>query len=76
MLTGVQGATKAKYRRLVEQNMAPWSKSRFVRDGEGGITREMVQQWVNDPSAGAPARTAAARPAPPQWPSRSRSKAG
>jgi integrase len=55
LLTGVQGDTKAKYRRLVEQNMLPWFKSYSVRDGEGGITREMVQQWVNDLSAGAPA---------------------
>ncbi|MFF9521978.1 hypothetical protein ACF1DV_08325 [Streptomyces achromogenes] len=55
LLTGVQGDTKAKYRRLVEQNMSPWFKSCSVRDGEGGITREMVQQWVNDLAAGAPA---------------------
>ncbi|MEU6668033.1 hypothetical protein [Streptomyces sp. NPDC046727] len=55
LLTGVQGDTKAKYRRLVEQNMSPWFKSYSVRDGEGGITREMIQQWVNDLSAGAPA---------------------
>ncbi|MEX3100211.1 MULTISPECIES: hypothetical protein [unclassified Streptomyces] len=52
LLTGVQGDTRAKYRRLVEQNMSPWFKSCSVRDGEGGISREMVQQWVNDLAAG------------------------
>lgn len=55
LLTGVQGDTRAKYRRLVEQNMSPWFKSYSVRDGEGGITREMVQRWVNDLAAGRPA---------------------
>ncbi|MGJ5898316.1 tyrosine-type recombinase/integrase [Streptomyces niveiscabiei] len=52
LLTGVQGDTRAKYRRLVEQNMSPWFKNCSVRDGEGGISREMVQQWVNDLAAG------------------------
>ncbi|MEU5547753.1 site-specific integrase [Streptomyces sioyaensis] len=48
LLTGVQDDTKAKYKRLVEQNMSPWFKPYSVRDGEGGIKREMVQRWVND----------------------------
>ncbi|MFJ4800166.1 tyrosine-type recombinase/integrase [Streptomyces murinus] len=55
LLTGVQGDTRAKYRRLVEQNMAPWFKDFSVRDGEGGISREMVQMWVNALSKGDPA---------------------
>lgn len=48
LLTGIQGDTRTKYRRLVEQNMSPWFKSFSIRDGEGGINREMVQQWIND----------------------------
>jgi len=52
LLTGIQGDTRAKYRRLVEQNMSPWFKSYSVRDGEGGISREMVQRWVNDLAEG------------------------
>lgn len=55
LLTGIQGDTRAKYRRLVEQNMSPWFKSFSIRDGEGGISREMVQMWVNDLAAGAAA---------------------
>lgn len=55
LFTGIQGDTRAKYRRMVEQNMAPWFKSYSVRDGEGGINREMVQRWVNDLAAGKPA---------------------
>ncbi|QNP71594.1 site-specific integrase [Streptomyces roseirectus] len=52
LLTGVQGDTRAKYRRLVKQNMSPWFKNYSVRDGEGGISREMVQRWVNDLAEG------------------------
>lgn len=52
LLTGIQGDTRRKYRRLVEQNMSPWFKSHSIRDGEGGITREMVQMWVDDLSKG------------------------
>ncbi|ATL31244.1 hypothetical protein [Streptomyces formicae] len=55
LLTGVQGDTKARYRRMVEQSMSPWFKSFSVRDGEGGINREMVQTWINDLQAGAAA---------------------
>lgn len=52
LFTGIQGDTRAKYRRMVERNMAPWFRSCSVWDGEGGINREMVQRWVNDLAAG------------------------
>ncbi len=48
-----QGDTKAKYKKLVTDNMSPWFKHLTVRDGEGTITSEMVQDWVNDLSTGA-----------------------
>ncbi|MQS99333.1 site-specific integrase [Streptomyces jumonjinensis] len=51
-LTGVQGDTKAKYRKLVLENMSPWFKPYTVEDGEGSIVREMVQDWINDLAAG------------------------
>ncbi|MFI1885139.1 hypothetical protein [Streptomyces jumonjinensis] len=47
-LTGVQGDTKATYKKPVLENMSPWFKPYTVEDGEGSIVREMVQDWVND----------------------------
>ncbi|MFM9445169.1 hypothetical protein [Streptomyces acidiscabies] len=52
LLTGIQGDTRARYRKMVERNMSPWFKNFSVRDGEGGISREMVQRWVNDLAEG------------------------
>ncbi|MFE4635488.1 tyrosine-type recombinase/integrase [Streptomyces sp. NPDC056773] len=54
-LTGIQGDTKAKYRRRIKANMVPWFGPYSVEDGEGGIIRDMVQDWVNDLEAGRPA---------------------
>ncbi|GGV80366.1 hypothetical protein GCM10015535_18290 [Streptomyces gelaticus] len=35
--------------------MVPWFGPYSVEDGEGSITREMVQDWVNDLETGRPA---------------------
>ncbi|MFC1403169.1 MULTISPECIES: site-specific integrase [Streptacidiphilus] len=48
-----QDDTKAKYKKLVTDNMSPWFKHLTVREGEGSITSGMVQDWVNDLSSGA-----------------------
>ncbi|MDJ1135588.1 tyrosine-type recombinase/integrase [Streptomyces iconiensis] len=55
LLSGMQGDTRGRYRRYVQRNMSPWFKPYSVRDGEGGISREMVQRWVDDLKAGAAA---------------------
>ncbi|NDZ77034.1 site-specific integrase [Streptomyces sp. SID10853] len=47
-LTGIQGDTRSKYKKLVVNNMSPWFKPYSVEDGEGSIIRDMVQHWVND----------------------------
>ncbi|MFF0295592.1 tyrosine-type recombinase/integrase [Kitasatospora sp. NPDC004614] len=54
-LTGVEGGTKRKYRRLVEQNMVPWFRDHAVVDGPYAIRSEHVKQWVNDMADGVPA---------------------
>ncbi len=51
-LTGVQGDTRSKYRKDIQANLVPWFGPYSVADGEGGITRAMVQDWVNDLRAG------------------------
>lgn len=50
--TGAQGDTKGKYKKLVTNHMVPWFGAYTVRDGEGTITREMVQRWVDDLTEG------------------------
>ncbi|MFD9909384.1 tyrosine-type recombinase/integrase [Streptomyces sp. NPDC059063] len=52
LLTGVGGDTRSRYKRFVQRNMTPWFKNFSVRDGEGGISREQIQQWINDLEAG------------------------
>ncbi|OKK02352.1 integrase [Streptomyces sp. CB03234] len=51
-LTGIQGDTRAKYRKDILDNMVPWFGPYSVEDGEGSIVRSMVQDWVNDLEAG------------------------
>ncbi|MEU7584202.1 site-specific integrase [Streptomyces sp. NPDC041068] len=50
--TGIQGDTRAKYKKDVLDNMVPWFGPYSVEDGEGSILRSMVQDWVNDMEAG------------------------
>ncbi|MGW4883419.1 tyrosine-type recombinase/integrase [Streptomyces murinus] len=54
-LTGIQGDTRAKYKKDILVNMSPWFASYSVEDGDGSILRSMVQDWVNDLEAGRPA---------------------
>ncbi|MFE2352245.1 tyrosine-type recombinase/integrase [Kitasatospora cineracea] len=54
-LTGVEGGTKRKYRKLVEQNMVPWFRDHTVTDGPHAIRSEHVKRWVNALAAGQPA---------------------
>ncbi|MEU8887345.1 site-specific integrase [Streptomyces sp. NPDC048442] len=54
-LTGIQGDTRGKYKKEVRENLAPWFGPYSVEDGEGGIIRDMVQDWVNDLEHGRPA---------------------
>ena len=54
-LTGIQGDTKAEYRKLVHQKLSPWFRSYSMRDGEGGLTSDLILTWVNDLEAGRPA---------------------
>jgi integrase len=51
-LTGIQGDTRAKYKKDVLDSMVPWFGPYSVEDGEGSILRSMVQDWVNDLEAG------------------------
>lgn len=51
-LTGVQGDTKAEYRKLVHQKLSPWFRSYSMREGEGGLTPDLIRTWVNDLEAG------------------------
>ncbi|MET9396319.1 site-specific integrase [Kitasatospora sp. NPDC002965] len=66
LLTAVQGDTKRKYRRMIDQVMIPWFKGLTVSDGEKSITGDAVKLWFNDISAG--------RPAPHDPPGRKRRK--
>ncbi|MFE3600768.1 tyrosine-type recombinase/integrase [Streptomyces sp. NPDC059142] len=54
-LTGVQGDTKAEYRKLVHQKLSPWFRNYSMREGEGGLTSDLIRTWVNDLEAGRPA---------------------
>ncbi|MET8690499.1 site-specific integrase [Streptomyces sp. NPDC004732] len=54
-LTGVQGDTKAEYRKLVRQKLSPWFRDYSMRDGEGGLAADAIRTWVNDLEAGRPA---------------------
>ncbi|MFF8432807.1 tyrosine-type recombinase/integrase [Streptomyces bacillaris] len=47
-LTGIQGDTRARYKKEIRENMVPWLGPYSVEDGEGTIVRDMVQDWVND----------------------------
>ncbi|MEU3142924.1 site-specific integrase [Streptomyces sp. NPDC006999] len=51
-LTGVQGDTKAEYRKLVHQKLSPWFRSYSMPEGEGGLTSDHIRSWVNDLEAG------------------------
>ncbi|WP_411143144.1 tyrosine-type recombinase/integrase [Streptomyces sp. x-80] len=51
-LTGIQGDTRSKYKKEIRENMVPWFGPYSVEDGQGGIVRAMVQDWVNDLEAG------------------------
>ncbi|MEV3853093.1 site-specific integrase [Streptomyces sp. NPDC050095] len=51
-LTGVQGDTKAEYRKLIHQKLSPWFRSYSMRDGEGGLNPDLIRAWVNDLEAG------------------------
>ncbi|MFD4657998.1 tyrosine-type recombinase/integrase [Kitasatospora sp. NPDC058444] len=51
-LTGVQGDTKAKYRKLIARNMVPWFREYAVADGPLVLPTEAVKAWVNDLAAG------------------------
>ncbi|WP_258016522.1 hypothetical protein [Streptomyces sp. AJS327] len=44
-LTGVQGDTKAEYRKLVRQKLSPWFRSYSMHDGEGGLTSDLIRTW-------------------------------
>ncbi|MDH6134629.1 integrase [Kitasatospora sp. MAA4] len=48
LLTGVQGDTKAKYRKLIRNNMVPWFRDFSVADGELSLTSDPIKLWVND----------------------------
>ncbi|GAA2137924.1 hypothetical protein GCM10009760_18830 [Kitasatospora kazusensis] len=52
LLTGVQGGTKAKYRKMIEHSMVPWFRDFSVADGELSITSDAIKLWVNDLGAG------------------------
>lgn len=54
-LTGIQGDTKAEYRKLVHQKLSPWFRSYSMRDGESGLSSDLILTWVNDLEAGRPA---------------------
>ncbi len=55
LLTGVQGDTKTKYRKLIRGNMVPWFRDLTVPDGPQAISSEAIKRWVNDLEAGRPA---------------------
>ncbi|MFE4397178.1 MULTISPECIES: tyrosine-type recombinase/integrase [Streptomycetaceae] len=55
LLTGVEGGTKRKYRRLVREGMVPWFRDKIIVDGPDAISEDDVKAWINALAAGTPA---------------------